>query len=91
MHQAYSLADARAQGASLLDNLTRQAVLARGKKEDWGKTAPFWCLDCGQGFVSIKRVLAHYANAGHGNESMSVGARGLTKERQHQAFRLRNK
>ena len=51
---------------------------------------PFWCLSCGQGFVSVKRVFAHYAKAGHGNETMSVGSKGLSKEQQLEAFRLRN-
>ena len=58
---------------------------------DWGKTRPFWCLSCGRGFRSVERVFAHYSEAGHGNDSMSVGSRGLTKKRQLEAFRLRNR
>ena len=52
---------------------------------------PFWCLSCGEGFVSVERVVSDYSLEGHGNESMSVGSRGLTKARQLEAFRLRNK
>lgn len=70
---------------------TREAILARGKADDWGKKMPFWCLSCGRGFMSVERVLAHYTSAGHGNESMSVGSRGLTKEQGLQAFRVRNR
>jgi hypothetical protein len=62
-----------------------------GKEDDWGKSSPFWCLTCGRGFGSIEQVLSHLAEAGHGNETMSVGSRGLTKKRQLEAFRLRNK
>jgi hypothetical protein len=62
-----------------------------GKEDDWGKTSPFWCLNCGRGFNSVEHVLSHYTEAGHGNETMSVGARGLTKKQQLEAFRLRNK
>jgi hypothetical protein len=69
----------------------KEAARGRGKDDDWGKTMPFWCLACGQGFVSVERVFAHYAKAGHGNETMSVGSRGLTKEQRLQAFRTRNK
>lgn len=70
---------------------SREAKLRNGEKEDWGKTMPYWCLTCGQGFASPKRVLVHYGEAGHGNESMSMGSKGLT-ERQHlEAFRLRNR
>jgi hypothetical protein len=58
---------------------------------DWGKTKPFWCLNCGCGYGSVEQVLAHYSEAAHGNESMSVGSRGLTKKQQMEAFRLRNK
>ena len=67
-----------------------ETVLAQGIADDWGKTVPFWCLSCGQGFVSVKRVFAHYAKAGHGNETMSVGSKGLTREQRLEAFRLRN-
>ncbi len=70
---------------------TKETSLARGKSNDWGKTMPFWCLECGRGFASVKHVFAHYVKAGHGNESMSVGSRGLTKEQHLQAFRVRNK
>ena len=52
---------------------------------------PFWCLCCGQGFVSVERVFAHYAKSGNGNETMSVGSKGLTKEWQLEAFRLRSR
>jgi hypothetical protein len=62
-----------------------------GIAEDWGKTRPFWCLNCGLGYRSVERVTAHYSEAGHGNESMSVGSRGLTKKQQLEAFRLRNR
>jgi hypothetical protein len=65
--------------------------LQKGVRDDWGKTQPFWCLSCGQGFVSVKRVYAHYAEASHGNETMSVGSRGLTKEQRREAFRLMNR
>ena len=70
---------------------SRETVLALGKAEDWGKTMPFWCLSCGRGFVSVKRVFAHYAKAGHGNETMGVGSKSLTKEQQLEAFRLRGR
>ena len=73
------------------DGPSREIVLAKGKSDDWGKTMPFWCLSCGRGFVSVKRVFAHYAKAGHGNETMSVGSKGLTKEQQLEAFRLRSR
>lgn len=73
------------------DSPARETVLAQGKAVDWGKNMPFWCLSCGQGFVSVERVFAHHAKAGHGNETMSVGSKGLTKERQLEAFRLRNR
>lgn len=59
--------------------------------EDWGRTKPFWCLNCGRGYRSVERVLAHYASAAHGNESMSVGSRGLTKAQQIEGFRVRNR
>ena len=62
-----------------------------GKTNDWGKTQPFWCLNCGEGFPSVERVLRHYSAEGHGNDSMSIGSRGLTKKQQLEAFRLRNK
>jgi len=62
-----------------------------GREGDWGRTRPFWCLNCGSGFNSTEQVLSHYAEANHGNESMSVGSRGLTKKQQLEAFRLRNK
>jgi hypothetical protein len=62
-----------------------------GKKGDWGKTQPFWCLNCGEGFPSFERVYKHYAAAGHGNESASVGSRGLTKKQRQEAFRLMNR
>ena len=62
-----------------------------GIEGDWGKKMPFWCLDCGRGFASPKRVLAHYSEAGLGNETMSMGSRGLTREKQQEAFRLRNR
>ena len=91
MHQAYSRAAARVQHRTLHNSPSRETVLAQGKSDDWGKTMPFWCLGCGQGFVSVKRVFAHYAKAGHGNDTMSVGSRGLTTEQQAQAFKLRGK
>ena len=69
----------------------RKEELRNGAKDDWGKKMPYWCLACGQGFTSPKRVLAHYAEAGHGNESISMGSRGLTKEQQLEAFKLRNR
>ncbi|MDE1852725.1 MAG: hypothetical protein KGI38_03135 [Thaumarchaeota archaeon] len=62
-----------------------------GVAEDWGKTRPFWCLNCGRGYRSVERILAHYSEAGHGNETMSIGSRGLSKKQQLEAFRLRNK
>ena len=68
----------------------RSANNAR-RKDEWGKTMPFWCLSCGRGFVSVERVFSHYAKIGHGNESMSVGSRGLTKAEQRQAFKMRNR
>ena len=58
---------------------------------DWGKTRPYWCLTCGRGYKSIERVVAHYAADAHGNESMSVGSKGLTKKQQLEAFRLKNR
>lgn len=58
---------------------------------DWGRLRPYWCLSCGRGYRSVERVLVHYSEAGHGNESMSVGSRGLVKKQQMQAFRLRNR
>lgn len=72
-------------------SLAKETAVAQGKAVDWGKSMPFWCLSCGQGFVSVERVFAHYAKAGHGNGTMSVGSRGLTKEQQLEAFRLRNR
>ena len=66
-------------------------LFADGIGNDWGKTRPFWCLSCGRGYRSVERVLAHYSEAGHGNESMSVGSRGLTKKQHLEAFRLRNR
>ena len=65
--------------------------LADGISGDWGKTRPFWCLTCGCGYRSVERVLAHYSEAAHYNESGSVGSRGLTKKRQLEAFKLRNR
>lgn len=62
-----------------------------GVDEDWGKTRPFWCLNCGRGYRSVERVFAHYSSSAHGNETMNVGSRGLTKKQQMEAFRLRNK
>ena len=91
MHQAYSPAAVRVQRPTMRKSLARETVLAQGTADDWGKNLPFWCLSCGQGFVSIKRVFAHYAKSGHGNETTSVGSRGLTKEQHLEAFRLRNK
>ena len=69
----------------------KEAKLRAGKQDDWGKAMPYWCLGCGRGFVSVKKVIEHYAQAGHGNESMSVGSRGLTKKQQGEAFKLMNK
>ena len=74
-------------------------TLAAGKKpagvdgisKDWGKTRPFWCLSCGRGYLSVERVLAHYSEAAHGNESMSVGSKGLTRKQRLEAFRLKNR
>jgi hypothetical protein len=63
----------------------------KGTEEDWGKSEPFWCLSCGEGFPSVERVYRHYAAAGHGNETMSVGSRGLTKKQRQEAFRLMNR
>lgn len=65
--------------------------LVDGITDDWGKTRPFWCLNCGRGYRSVERVLAHCSDADHGNESTSVGSRGLTKQQQLEAFRLRNR
>jgi hypothetical protein len=70
---------------------TKQTGLKDGISDDWGKTRPFWCLNCGRGYKSVERVLAHYSEAAHGNESMSVGSRGLSKKQQLEAFRLRNR
>ena len=70
--------------------MTRQNV-KKGVPEDWGKTQPFRCLACGEGYPSVERVQAHCASEGHGNESMSVGSRGLAKKQQLDAFRVRNK
>ena len=72
-------------------SLAKETVLAQGTADDWGKSMPFWCLSCRQGFVSVKRVFEHHAKAGHGNETTSGGSKGLTKERQLEAFRLRNR
>jgi hypothetical protein len=66
-------------------------IRADGILNDWGKTRPFWCLSCGRGYRSVERVLAHYSEAEHHNETMSVGAKGLSKRQQMEAFRLRNK
>jgi hypothetical protein len=79
------------QGPTMRNSRAKESVRAQGIADDWGKSMPFWCLSCGQGFVSVKRVFAHYAKSGHGNETMSVGSKGLTKERQLEAFRLRNR
>jgi hypothetical protein len=91
MHQDYSQPATRVASDLRDRNASRDTKSGLGKPDDWGKTMPFWCLSCGQGSVSVERVLAHYAEAGHGNESMSVGSRALTKEQRLQAFRLRNK
>lgn len=69
----------------------KDSQTADGIPSDWGKTRPFWCLSCGRGYRSVERVLAHYSEAAHGNESMSVGSRGLTKRQRTEAFRLRYK
>ena len=79
------LADRRRRGR------TKGTSLKDGIADDWGKTRPYWCLSCGRGYSSVERVLTHYSEAGHGNESMSVGSRGLTKKQQLEAFRLRNR
>jgi hypothetical protein len=68
-----------------------RAASVDGIEDDWGKTRPYWCLNCGRGYRSVERVMAHYSKECHGNESMSVGSRGLTKRQQTEAFRLRNK
>jgi hypothetical protein len=72
-------------------DLTKRARLRDGIADDWGKTRPFWCLSCGRGYRSVERVLVHYSEVGHGNESMSTGSRGLTKKQQLEAFRLKNR
>jgi hypothetical protein len=90
MHGAYSHRRVKEQESMARQVSRKEIALSRGKKDDWGKTQPFWCLSCGQGFASVKRVFAHYAQAGHGNETMSVGARGLTKKQRLEAFRLMN-
>lgn len=69
----------------------RRSASEDGVAGDWGMTRPFWCLSCGRGYDSVERVLAHYSKASHGNDTMSVGSRGLTKKRQLEAFRLRNR
>jgi len=71
--------------------ITKERRLATGVTDDWGKSQPYWCLNCGQGFVSVKRVFVHYAKAGHGNETMSVGSKGLTMKQREDAFRLMNR
>ncbi len=92
MHQGYSGANP-GESAKLVRNKTgeKEFALSKGVVEDWGKTRPYWCLECGQGFTSPRRVLDHYAAAGHSNETMSIGSRGLSKKQQLEAFRLRNK
>jgi hypothetical protein len=92
MHQGYSWAPSGGL-AKLVGHRTsgKELALRKGVEDDWGKTRPYWCLECGRGFTSPKRVLDHYAVAGHGNETMSIGSRGLTKKQQLEAFRLRNK
>jgi hypothetical protein len=80
---------ARSKGSNTVSK--RHAGEGDGIAGDWGKTRPFWCLSCGRGYRSVERVLAHYSEAAHGNESMSVGVRGLTKKQQIEAFRLRYK
>ena len=62
-----------------------------GVEEDWGKTRPYWCLSCGQGYSSAENVMTDYEEAKHGNETLSFGSRGLTKKQQLEAFRLRNR
>ena len=66
-------------------------VEADGIEGDWGKARPFWCLSCGRGYRSVEQVLRHYSQAAHGNESMSVGSRGLTKKQRLEAFRIANR
>jgi hypothetical protein len=79
---------ARGRGQKIGD---RGGAKEDGVTDDWGKTRPYWCLSCGCGYRSVERVLAHYSEAGHGNESMSVGTKGLTKKQQLEAFKLRNR
>ena len=90
MHQDYSPDAARVAPDMRNCIATEQGRPAPGKKNDWGKFMPYWCLSCGEGFVSVERVLSHYAED-HGNESTSVGSRGLTKAPQLDAYRLTNK
>jgi hypothetical protein len=66
-------------------------VKEAGQADDWGKTMPFWCVKCGRGYVSVKRVLKHYAETGHGDENTKAAARGLTEKQYMQAFRERYK
>jgi hypothetical protein len=66
-------------------------VKEAGKADDWGKTMPFWCEKCGRGYVSVKRVIRHYAETGHGDETTKAAARGLTEKQYMQAFRERNR
>jgi hypothetical protein len=58
---------------------------------DWGKTKPFWCAKCGEGFESPLRVHTHYDETGHGNATRYVGARGLSESQERWAFSWRNK
>jgi len=69
----------------------RRQPQSDGIEEDLGKTRQFWCLSCGRGYRSVERVLVHYSEAGHGNETVSIGSRGLSKDQQREAFRLRNR
>ena len=70
---------------------SKRGMQGVGVEQDWGKARPFWCLSCGRGHRSVERVLAHYSKAGHGNESMIVGSRGLSRGQQIEAFRLRHR
>lgn len=58
---------------------------------DWGNERPYWCLACGRGYKSVERVFIHYSETTHGNETNSVGSKGLTKRERLQAFRLKNR
>ena len=71
--------------------MVKSVTGTNGKPGDWGKTQPFWCLNCGKGYSSVERVFAHYAKEGHGNETMSIGSKGLTKMEREDAFRMMNK